>query len=251
MPPSVKVSYKPKYADPEISARASAMGNVVGKVIDTIKSPTDFFSSQNMKNIGASVGEGVVAIAGFAGKAMADLSAPGAVALAQLSSGMILGSKMEVMFEGVGRREFSFSFNFIPKSEQEAIMVHDIVQTFKEHMLPEYMEMTVSKEKRVLATDFSPGTTQKAIKMGSGRVLRIPDTFDIQYYFHNNENPFLNRISTCYLTSMDVDYGGDKYVTYEPTKLGNREGPPPQRTAISLNFTEIEIITRERAKQGF
>ena len=56
---------------------------------------------------------------------------------------------------------------------------------------------------------------------------------------------------------MDIDYGGDKYVTYEPTTLGGegmakgQEGPPPQKTAISLAFTEIETITRERAKQGF
>ena len=77
------------------------------------------------------------------------------------------------------------------------------------------------------------------------------DTFDISYFYHDNENPFLNRISTCYLTSMDVDYGGEKYVTYEPTTLNGQSGPPPQRTNISLAFTEIETITRERAEQGF
>ena len=51
---------------------------------------------------------------------------------------------------------------------------------------------------------------------------------------------------------MDVDYGGDKYTVYEPTKDRNDiEGTPPQRTNISLTFNEIEIITRERAQQGF
>ena len=91
----------------------------------------------------------------------------------------------------------------------------------------------------------------KNIKLSQGRILKIPDTFDIFYFYRNNENPFLNRISTCYLTSMDIDYGGEKYVTYEPTTLGNRVGPPPQRTAISLSFTEIETITRKRAEEGF
>ena len=168
---------------------------------------------------------------------LADTFAPGAAALAQISAGAVVGSKMEVLFTEVDRRNFSFAFNFIPKSEQESRMVYDIVQTFKEHMLPEYLaSVTLFK---------------KNWKLGQGRILKIPDTFDIFYFFHNNENPFLNRISTCYLTSMDVDYGGDKYVTYEPTTVGGRTGPPPQRTAITLSFTEIETITRERAKQGF
>ena len=170
---------------------------------------------------------------------LADTFAPGAAALAQISAGAVVGSKMEVLFTDVGRRNFSFSFTFIPKSEQEARVVYDIVQTFKEHMLPEYLTNI-----KLLGKDLGP-------KLGQGRILKIPDTFDIFYFYKNNENPFLNRISTCYLTSLDVDYGGDKYVTYEPTSLGNREGPPPQRTSISLAFTEIETITRERAKQGF
>jgi hypothetical protein len=118
-------------------------------------------------------------------------------------------------------------------------MVYKIVQTFKEHMLPEYL------------TEFKAFET--SIPLGQGRVMKIPDTFDIMYFYRNNENPFLNKISTCYLSSMDVDYGGDKYVTYEPTILGDgdQSGPPPQRTSITLSFSEIETITRERAKQGF
>ena len=92
---------------------------------------------------------------------------------------------------------------------------------------------------------------KKNVPLGQGRILKRPDKFDIHYFYNVNENPFLNRISTCYLTSMDVEYGGEKYVTYEPTTLGNRVGPPPQRTNITLSFTEIETITRERAREGF
>ena len=106
-------------------------------------------------------------------------------------------------------------------------------------MLPEYLAKI----------DF--GKTIGKHEKGQGRILKIPNTFDISYFYHDNENPFLNRISTCYLTSMDVDYGGEKYVTYEPIELDGQVGPPPQRTSITLVFNEIEIITRERAAQGF
>jgi len=246
MPPSVKVSYKSNYKDDEISARASAIGDTIGSVIDSVASGgAKSWSAgwETAKKAGSTALEGVGAVAAFVAKASADTFAPGASTLAQLSTGQILGSKMELMFTDVGRRNFSFTFNFIPKSEQEARMVYSIVQTFKQHMLPEYL------------TDFTLYKVGNA-KLGAGRVLKIPDTFDIMYFYRNNENPFLNRISTCYLSSMDVDYGGDKYVTYEPTilnmdGLGDQSGPPPQRTSITLSFSEIETITRERAKQGF
>ena len=240
MPPSVKVSYKSNYKDDEISAMAGAMGNTIGSVVDAISSgATESWAAagEGIKKVAGVAGEGFGAVAAFGAKAAADTIAPGVSTLAQLSAGSILGSKMELMFTDVGRRNFSFTFNFIPKSEQEARMVYNIVQTFKQHMLPEYL------------TEFKVSET--SIPLGQGRVMKIPDTFDIMYFYHNNENPFLNRISTCYLSSMDVDYGGDKYVTYEPTMLGDQSGPPPQRTSITLSFSEIETITRERAKQGF
>ena len=246
MPPSVKVSYKSNYKDDEISAMAGAMGNTIGSVVDAISSGATkswAAAGEGIKKVAGVAGEGFGAVAAFGAKAAADTIAPGVSTLAQLSAGSILGSKMELMFTDVGRRNFSFTFNFIPKSEQEAQMVYKIVQTFKEHMLPEYLtDLTLAG---------APG-----VSLGAGRVLKIPDTFDIMYFYRNNENPFLNRISTCYLSSMDVDYGGDKYVTYEPTilnmdGLGDQSGPPPQRTSITLSFSEIETITRERAKQGF
>ena len=42
---------------------------------------------------------------------------------------------------------------------------------------------------------------------------------------------------------MDVNYGGDRYVSYE-------DGAP-QTTKISLDFTEMEIITRDKIEAGF
>ena len=241
MPPSVKVSYKSNYKDSEIGFLASGLAAAGGGAIEAFSSGGGDMMDKLTAGAsagGKALGEGTAAFLADKAMKIADTFAPGAATLAQLSAGAILGSKMEVMFTDVGRRNFSFAFNFIPKSEQESRMVYDIVQTFKEHMLPEYL------------TDFKIG--EKSVTLAQGRVLRIPDTFDIFYFFHNNENPFLNRISTCYLTSMDVDYGGDKYVTYEPTTLKKGQvGPPPQRTAISLDFTEIETITRERAKEGF
>ena len=81
----------------------------------------------------------------------------------------------------------------------------------------------------------------------SGRSMTIPNTFDIQYMYQNAENNYLHKISTCYLENMDVSYGGSRYKTFD----GNEDGAPPVETSISLNFKEIELITRERATEGF
>ena len=49
-----------------------------------------------------------------------DTVAPGATALLALEKGAVRTPKMELMFEGIGRREFSYEFTFIPKDEAEA-----------------------------------------------------------------------------------------------------------------------------------
>jgi hypothetical protein len=115
MPPSVAVSYDSKYADAEI-------GNLAQfgmEAFNTLSAGGDF--SDMGKKLGSSVKErGGAALKKGAVKA-ADAAAPGAAALIALERGKIVTPKMELMFEGIGRRSFSFSFVFIPKSEAEAI----------------------------------------------------------------------------------------------------------------------------------
>ena len=60
-------------------------------------------------------------------------------------------------------------------------------------------------------------------------------------------NKYLNKITTCYLTDMSVKYGSDRYTAYRPDDIG----APPQNTSVTLNFQEVEIVTRERAAKGF
>ena len=72
--------------------------------------------------------------------------------------------------------------------------------------------------------------------------------------FHGGENPWINKISTCYLQQVDVQYGaGEKQNFYEPltNNLSGKTGPPPQTTTIALAFEEIEKMSRERMEEGF
>ena len=237
MPPSVKVSYKTNYTDQEIGAFAQGAADVYGALS----------SGQGlMSALGAGGGAVVSGLASAAVKKAGNMVS-GARALAQIASGMAISNKMELQFEGVERRDFSYEFTFIPKSEQEAQIVEEIVYAFKKNMMPSYVD--------------SVGGTIMGHKVESklnGKIMRTPNIFDIEYHHKGKRNPFLNRVSSSYLTSVDVEYGSDRYKTYEPTSTNDRkgyegggDGPPPQKTTISLQFREIEMMSQERIEAGF
>ena len=77
--------------------------------------------------------------------------------------------------------------------------------------------------------------------------MNYPSSFDIKYMYQNRENNYLNKITECYLTNMDVSYGGDRYRTFE----GTGAGAPPTEVTIALSFKEIELVTREKAVEGY
>ena len=81
----------------------------------------------------------------------------------------------------------------------------------------------------------------------TGKNLKIPNTFDIKYMYVGRENQYLHKISTCVLENMNVTYGGDRYKTFD----GNEDGAPPVETTMTLNFKEMELITKEKAEEGF
>ena len=148
-----------------------------------------------------------------------DAAAPGAKGLIAIEQGKIMTNRMEVMFNGIGRRSFSYTFKFIPRNASEAKTVEQIVHTFKLHS----------------ASELVPGT--------GGKEYMIPNMFDIQYMWGTGENRHLNKIGTSALTSINITYGGEKYVTYE--------NGVPQSTEMSLEFTEMELITKQKVQAGF
>lgn len=208
MPPSVQVSYDSKYGDQNIGILAETGYNA----IKAFMSPGGMDKTKAMKALG-----GIELGVKQAILKTLDVAAPGASTLFAIDRGKIITPKMELMFEGIGRRNFSFTFVFIPKSEQEAQVVKDIIYKFKYHMAADYVDNL--------------------------REMTFPDMFDIEYMHIGKQNPNLNKISTCALTKMDVEYGGDRYVAYE--------GGVPQTTKLSLSFTEFDIITKKHIESGF
>ena len=223
MPPTVDVQYQVKYQDEEIGSLAMA-GN---EVIQGFMRGTDVLSSlQGM------ISDKVASIGGEALQAFVETTAEtfagGARALFELNRGTVITPRMELMFDGVGRRSFTFTFSFIPKNQDESRTVENIIFQFKKFMMPEYSDPNTRRE------------------------MNIPATFEIDYYYRNTRNDFINRISTCFLKTMDVKYGGDRYTTYPATFTeGGKYGLPPQKSTMTLNFEELELLSRDHIEEGY
>ena len=199
MPPSVKVSYAADYQDAEIGFLAQSGSDM----IEAFMGQAGGMNKETMlSNASALMDHGKTGLTQFALKAM-DTVAPGAKALMAISEGKVITPRMELMFNGIGRRQFSFDFNFIPKSQIEAAAVEQIIYKFKYHM----------------ASNYDTGAA-------GVRKMDIPDHFNIKYMYKDTENLHLNRISTCVLKDLSVDYGGDRFVAYAGSVRSHLEVPP-------------------------
>ena len=222
MPAQVTATYGVNYSDEKIGSLAMAGSDAI-EAFKTGGSNTEAKIRSALKAAGPA---GKEMLQGFLEGAL-DAVAPGAQALAQLERGTVVTPRMEMMFEGVGRRSFSYTFNFIPKSEQEALVVEEIIQHFKFYMMPAYSNPNTRRE------------------------MDIPGTFDIQYMYRGSENSFINKVSTCFLTQVDVQYGDAKFKTYEEATGLRGKGLPPQKSQIQLSFSEIELLSQDKIADGF
>lgn len=215
MPQTVQTSYNMDYQDAEIGAMSNA-------IYDFIK---DIQAGNSISDAASAAGPTLGSAAIKMGIGVLDTALPGAKALAGIEMGAVMVPRTEVMFQGIGRREFSFTFTFMPKSEDEANEVYEIIKVFKSSMTPNFNDA-------------------KNI-----RVLNMPDMFGITYMRNGNvPNDYLHKIGRCFLQGMDVSYGGEKYSTFRSGKIpfGGGKGAPPTKSTITLKFKEVEVVDREK-----
>ena len=130
---------------------------------------------------------------------------------------------MEVLFDAMQLRTFTYNFQFAPRSEEEAIEVQKIIQLFRFHMAPE-------------------------LRPGANRYLGLPSQFDIHYMYLTkegvaSENNFYNKIATCVLQDCKINYAPDGVKSFA-------DGGPVQ-TTMALTFKETELLTKDKIAKGF
>ena len=126
------------------------------------------------------------------------------------ASGQILQSNLELLFNNVTLRSFSFAFDFAPRNPTEAGIVAKIIRTIKAGMMPRKGENPAVFIK-------SPKLVKLAYMKGSG------------------PHPFLNKMKVGVLTDMSMNYtGSNTYATYD-------DGTPVHMT-MQFTFKEINPV---------
>ena len=182
------------------AASNSLLGSAKGVAMEAIKRMGSEF-------VGGVAGVDPEAITGFANKAFGQATNP----------------YMEVIFEKVGMRTFTYNFTFSPRNADETEDVQKIIKMFRFHMLPE-------------------------LQGANERFLTLPSTFDIHYMYQMkaevaNENQFYSKIATCVLNGVDVDYTPDGVKSFA-------SGAPTQ-IKMGLSFMETEMLTKQHVEKGY
>lgn len=177
---------------------------------------------------GAATGTIVGALTGGLGTATKTLGAYGAGLAAQTpgvgqflakAAGVAANPKKEQLFRSVDFRTFSFSYQFFPRSSDEAKNVLSIIKEFKFHMHPEFKD----------AAQF---------------LYIVPSEFDIFYYQNGTENMALHRHTSCVLVDMNISYTPQGvFATFD-------DGMPTQIN-VQMTFKELATLSKETIADGF
>lgn len=134
----------------------------------------------------------------------------------------IVNPYLEVLFNGIENRPFNFQFKFTPRNGKESLEIKEIVNKFKYHHAPEF----------------------KYAENNLESYLMYPSTFDITFLHEGKQNNWIHKISTCALRSVNVDYNSEGgFRTFE--------NGAPVVINMALEFIELEVLTKDRIKQGF
>ena len=176
-------------------------------------------SFQDVKELVNNVPKDLAAAIALQGARLPSVIAGGGGNLGQLigaSARVKVNPFREVLFESVDYRTFNFRYRFMPRSMDESDKVRAIINKFKKHMHPELTE---------------------------NRFFYIyPSEFEIAYYYRGSENEYFNKIQNCALTDLQVEYGGDKFATFE--------NGAPVETILTLTFRELELLNRDMVENN-
>ena len=139
----------------------------------------------------------------------------GAQNLLSRASGAIANPNMELLFRAPQLRSFNYQFQLSARDVADGNQIRQIIRFFKQG---------------------------SAIKTTPNNVfLKTPNVFDIKYLTYDGtsarEHPSINRIKTCALNSVAVDYTpGNSYMTY------NDDQRTMTAYGLNLSFTELDPI---------
>ena len=150
--------------------------------------------SQNMNNLLSlpiSAGAKENLQAAFAGAAINQLGSNVSFrSVLSRSTGQVLNSNLELLFQGAALRSFPFDVTFSPRSRKEGETVKNIIRALKRSMAPR------------------KGSGSDTLDKKGKFFLQAPDLFLLRYMRRGKDHPFLNSFKPCALSQLNVNYTG-------------------------------------------
>jgi hypothetical protein len=164
------------------------------------------------------------------------------------STGKAINPQMQLLYKGIGLRQFQLDFIFTPKTKAEAKTVKDIIDTFTYYSHPilgdaakgsqgQYFIMPSVFEIKFKFTG-GDGTFSSIISSVLGSLGSIGSAIAPLLGSKGAENENLFKVGECVLENMSVDYAPNGWAAYA-------DGAPVQ-TRLTLQFKEMDIVHRGR-----
>jgi hypothetical protein len=150
---------------------------------------------------------------------LSTLERNGALKLILRGQGLAFNPQQQLLFDGIDFRIYQMAFVFTPYSKQEAETVEKIIKQFKFHSAP------------------------RISGFGAGMFFIPPSTFTPKFFFNGQENKKISRIAESVIESVDVNYAPNGFSTMS-------DGAATQ-IQLTINFKEIQLMTREKIEQGY
>ena len=222
VPDTVNVSYSTQYDD------SFSLTDALGKPYFLAQGAVSLFNT--FKNAGSESAINTINKAGndpFVRTAVASvidkIAGTNIRDIALNQGGYAMNPQLQVLFRGIGFRQFQFDFVLTPYSQEEADTIKQIIEKFKYASAPEIQSNGIFNQ---------------------GLFMKIPDTFDIEFLYKGARNTNVHRIGESVLTNVNVDYAGSG------TWATHNDGSPVQ-IKLTLQFTETVIIDKNKIAEGY
>jgi hypothetical protein len=214
--------YMPETINNDLAASYSqnAIGHDLSKITAFVDAGVGLYNGDT-KKVASSISNFIASFSGSGGL----VGLGGTIAkYEQAVRGEAVNPLVDHFFESMQFRQFNFDFKFVPRNAAEAQTVKDIIRTFRQYMVPE-----VNKDRT------------------AGVFMSVPAIFQIKHYYQKEgsvlENDNIPKISACALTGFQSDWAPDGTAFHRDMM--------PVAVRVQLNFTELELMHRDRIKEGY
>ena len=231
---ALSTSYKSEYETASLGA-LGASAEKVGSAINAMSNSDDGFSIDKFTAITGALGSGLQSEGGKVALLKmgerVNLVQEGAKTIMERSTGAVLNPFLVAAYKGPSdMRTHDFTFQMLPKDENESKTCVKITSAFKKSMLPSH----------------AGGNS----KVSPSMLFGYPDVFTITFYVNgralpsNASNPMFN-VGRSVLTACDLDFATENV----PLFFDNTQYPVS--ISMKLSFMEVDVMYREKIDQGF